>query len=226
MIQPQLDCWRQRLAGSLPMFDLLVDRRRPGIHTDRGALRSFQIEARLVEAIHTLGQQTGTLWFMLLPLSYTRGVANSAGSRSAPLRCKPGTERPRLRVARSRRTSGRCGFLDGKRGLGRVATAGQRFGFVGLTSGATSGHPGRSRGRRSPASPSSPTPKGAHKRLGCEPSQHIAEAVERWKAIGQPQVLAHPLRLGLAPRGHVPLSAPQTPHHSSVRLFDRRAVGR
>jgi amino acid adenylation domain-containing protein len=66
ILQPQLDYWKQQLAGSLPVLNLPTDRRRPASQTERGALRSFEIDARLVEALNALGQQSGTTLFMLL----------------------------------------------------------------------------------------------------------------------------------------------------------------
>jgi amino acid adenylation domain-containing protein len=61
-----LDYWKQQLAGSLPVLNLPTDRRRPAIQTYRGALRSFEMDARLVEALNALGQQSGTTLFMIL----------------------------------------------------------------------------------------------------------------------------------------------------------------
>jgi amino acid adenylation domain-containing protein len=66
ILQPQLDYWKQQLAGLLPVLNLPTDRRRPAIQTDHGALRSFEIDTRLVEALNALGQQSGTTLFMLL----------------------------------------------------------------------------------------------------------------------------------------------------------------
>jgi hypothetical protein len=66
ILQAQLDYWKQQLAGSLPVLNLPTDRRRPAIQTYRGALRSFEMDARLVEALNALGQQSGTTLFMIL----------------------------------------------------------------------------------------------------------------------------------------------------------------
>ncbi len=66
VLRSQLDYWKQQLAGSLPVLNLPTDRRRPATQTYRGALRSFEVDAHLVEALNALGQQSGTTLFMLL----------------------------------------------------------------------------------------------------------------------------------------------------------------
>jgi amino acid adenylation domain-containing protein len=66
ILQTQLDYWKQQLAGSLPVLNLPTDRPRPAIQTDHGALRSFEMDTCLVEALNALGQQSGTTLFMIL----------------------------------------------------------------------------------------------------------------------------------------------------------------
>ena len=66
VLETQLDYWKQKLGGSLPVLDLPTDRPRPPRQTFRGAKRSLNFSKPLLEALKTLSQQQGVTLFMTL----------------------------------------------------------------------------------------------------------------------------------------------------------------
>lgn len=62
----QLAYWRNQLAGELPVLDWPADHARPAQETFRGVIRSWEVPARLVEALRALSRQAGVTLFMVL----------------------------------------------------------------------------------------------------------------------------------------------------------------
>jgi cytochrome P450 len=62
----QLDYWRQRLAGEIPVLKWPIDRPRPTKQTFRGAIRPFALPKLLGEAVKQLSQQEGVTFFVAL----------------------------------------------------------------------------------------------------------------------------------------------------------------
>ncbi len=66
VLQTQLNYWKQKLAGTLPVLDLPTDRARSAIQTDRGASASVTLPKSLSEELKKLCQQQGVTLFMTL----------------------------------------------------------------------------------------------------------------------------------------------------------------
>lgn len=66
VLQTQLNYWKQKLGGTLPVLDLPTDRPRRAIQTDRGAIASLKLSESLSQALKTLSQQQGVTLFMTL----------------------------------------------------------------------------------------------------------------------------------------------------------------
>lgn len=69
-LKPQLDYWRQKLQGPLPVLDMPVDFPRPSIQTFHGASLSFSLSPALSAAIRRLQKQADVTPFMLLLAAY------------------------------------------------------------------------------------------------------------------------------------------------------------
>ncbi len=70
-----VDYWKARLAGPLPVLDLPVDRRRPAVLSYRGATASFEWPSHLLAAIRQLSLQTGGTLFTTLMAGYNALLA-------------------------------------------------------------------------------------------------------------------------------------------------------
>ncbi|MCM3623871.1 amino acid adenylation domain-containing protein [Brevibacillus borstelensis] len=64
--QRQLDFWKQKLSGSLPVLQLPTDRPRPTIQTFRGAVERFSLSHELAHSLRDISAQSGTTLFMTL----------------------------------------------------------------------------------------------------------------------------------------------------------------
>jgi len=62
----QLEFWRKRLHGTLPVLELPVDRPRPGLQSFAGSNVFIDIPAPLTEALKSLGAQEGCTFFMVM----------------------------------------------------------------------------------------------------------------------------------------------------------------
>lgn len=63
-LQPQLDYWRQHLAGAPPLLELPTDRIRPSIQTFNGASQQFTLSRLQTDQLEELGQQFGATLYM------------------------------------------------------------------------------------------------------------------------------------------------------------------
>jgi amino acid adenylation domain-containing protein len=66
MLAPQLDHWRQRLAGLGPPLELPADRARPPAQSFRGAHRPVALPAPVAAALRALAQREGATLFTVL----------------------------------------------------------------------------------------------------------------------------------------------------------------
>ncbi|MFM2060612.1 MAG: hypothetical protein RLZZ507_282 [Cyanobacteriota bacterium] len=66
VLETQLNYWKQKLAGNLPILELPTDRPRPKIKTYQGAKQYFQLSPELSQALKTLSQKQDCTLFMTL----------------------------------------------------------------------------------------------------------------------------------------------------------------
>jgi amino acid adenylation domain-containing protein len=66
VLQAQLDYWRTRLGGPLPLLDLPADRARPATPSYRGAMEMFLFPADIIEPLQKLSRNEGVTLFMML----------------------------------------------------------------------------------------------------------------------------------------------------------------
>jgi amino acid adenylation domain-containing protein len=66
ILESQLNYWKQRLTGPLPILDLPTDYARPAVQTFRGARQRSFLPQTLSEAIKALSQRQGVTLFMTL----------------------------------------------------------------------------------------------------------------------------------------------------------------
>ncbi|MGI8503151.1 MAG: condensation domain-containing protein, partial [Hassallia sp.] len=66
VLNTQLNYWKQKLGGDLPVLELPTDRPRPAIQTYRGTTQSFILSHSLTAALKNLSQQQEVTLFMTL----------------------------------------------------------------------------------------------------------------------------------------------------------------
>jgi len=66
VLQAQLDYWKERLGGSLPVLELPTDRPRPAVQTYNGGNVSFAFSKRLTDALNILSQKEDVTLFVTL----------------------------------------------------------------------------------------------------------------------------------------------------------------
>jgi hypothetical protein len=91
-LERQLAHWRERLAGPLEPLELPAARPRPPRPSGGGATEWIRLPAASMEAVHALGQRTGTTAFMVLLAAYYVFLHRSGGQRDlvvgVPVRCR------------------------------------------------------------------------------------------------------------------------------------------
>ncbi|MCG7410809.1 non-ribosomal peptide synthase/polyketide synthase [Paenibacillus sp. ACRRX] len=80
-IGKQLEYWKTRLAGNLPVLQLPSDRPRPGIQTYRGAIHRRMLPKPLLERLKAFGQQRNVTMFMLLLAAYQGFLSRYSGQK-------------------------------------------------------------------------------------------------------------------------------------------------
>lgn len=75
----QLQYWRERLRGTLPVLDLPVDRPRPPMQTYRGAWEGRLIPDALATDLRALSQQEGVTLYMTLLTAFKALLARHSG---------------------------------------------------------------------------------------------------------------------------------------------------
>ncbi|ASS75413.1 hypothetical protein CIG75_10705 [Tumebacillus algifaecis] len=71
----QLDYWKDKLGGELPVLQLPLDRPRPPVQTHDGAVERFAFDAALTEQLQELSQRHGVTLFMTLLCVYQTMLA-------------------------------------------------------------------------------------------------------------------------------------------------------
>ncbi len=66
VLQTQLDYWKEKLSGSLPVLELPADRPRPGRQTYNGSTVSLVVTKELTEGLKTLSRREGVTLFVTL----------------------------------------------------------------------------------------------------------------------------------------------------------------
>ncbi len=66
VLQAQLDYWKEKLGGNLPVLELPMDRPRPGLLTHNGSIVTFLLSPDLAERLKTLSRLEGTTLFVTL----------------------------------------------------------------------------------------------------------------------------------------------------------------
>ena len=66
MLQTQLDYWKEKLKGSLPVLELPTDRPRPSVQTHNGSTASLLVSADLTAKLNTLSRREGVTLFITL----------------------------------------------------------------------------------------------------------------------------------------------------------------
>ncbi len=66
VLERQLDFWRRQLGGELPVLEMPTDRVRPAVQRAVGGTEALHLSQNLVEAVTTLGRQSGATLFMTL----------------------------------------------------------------------------------------------------------------------------------------------------------------
>ncbi|MFJ7209114.1 amino acid adenylation domain-containing protein [Streptomyces sp. NPDC098789] len=76
----QLEHWRGRLAGPLPVLELPTDRPRPATPSLAGAVHEFHLSAELTERLRALGARHGATLFMVLLAGYQTLLGRLSGA--------------------------------------------------------------------------------------------------------------------------------------------------
>ncbi|MFD6286392.1 amino acid adenylation domain-containing protein, partial [Streptomyces sp. NPDC060205] len=79
VLDSQLAYWRDELAHT-PVLDLPTDRPRPAVRSSAGAVQTFSVPARTVEALRKLSRQSGATMFMTLLAAFDVLLGRYAGS--------------------------------------------------------------------------------------------------------------------------------------------------
>ncbi|MFI0982040.1 amino acid adenylation domain-containing protein [Streptomyces sp. NPDC021093] len=77
----QLEHWRGRLAGPLPVLELPTDRPRPATPSLAGAVHEFTLSEELTQRLRALGAQHGATLFMVLLAGYQTLLGRLSGAQ-------------------------------------------------------------------------------------------------------------------------------------------------
>ncbi len=70
LLESQTSYWKQELAGAPSILELPADKPRPASQTFRGATESFQLPAKLLEQLKSLGREQQATLFMILEAAF------------------------------------------------------------------------------------------------------------------------------------------------------------
>ena len=65
-LEAQLNYWKDKLGGELPVLELPTDRPRPAVQTHRGAIESLALSKELTDALQAMSRREGVTLFMTL----------------------------------------------------------------------------------------------------------------------------------------------------------------
>jgi amino acid adenylation domain-containing protein/FkbM family methyltransferase len=70
VLESQTSYWKQELAGAPAILELPTDKPRPAAQSFRGATETFQVPAKLLERLKTLGREQQATMFMVLEAAF------------------------------------------------------------------------------------------------------------------------------------------------------------
>ncbi|MGW3268222.1 amino acid adenylation domain-containing protein [Streptomyces sp. NPDC001056] len=92
-----LSYWRERLAGTPPLLDLVTDRPRPAVPTHRGGRTRFTLDARLTEAVESAARQARATPFMVTLAAWQAVLMRHSGQEDVVVGVPTaGRDRPEL----------------------------------------------------------------------------------------------------------------------------------
>ena len=65
-LEAQLNYWKDKLGGELPVLELPTDRLRPAVQAHRGAVESLVVPKELTDALQAMSRREGVTLFMTL----------------------------------------------------------------------------------------------------------------------------------------------------------------
>jgi amino acid adenylation domain-containing protein len=81
VLEEQIDYWRHRLDGIVPLLALPIDRARPRVQTYHGATLAFEVPAELTTALRDLNRQEGATFFMVLLAAFQSLLHRYSGQK-------------------------------------------------------------------------------------------------------------------------------------------------
>ncbi len=79
VLERELSCWRERLAGAPPVLELPTDRPRPALPSRRGAVHRFALSSPLSHDLAALGRREGATLFMVLLAAFAALLSRLTG---------------------------------------------------------------------------------------------------------------------------------------------------
>lgn len=84
-IQEQLNYWRDRLSGDLPVLQLPTDRPRPAVQSFRGAMQTLEISPALTADLTRLSNREGVTLYVTLLAAFATLIYRYTGQRDLPI---------------------------------------------------------------------------------------------------------------------------------------------
>jgi amino acid adenylation domain-containing protein len=85
VVQQQLDYWRNRLSGELPVLRLPTDRPRPAVQSFRGAMHTLALSASLTADLGKLSNREGVTLYVTLLATFATLLYRYTGQRDLPI---------------------------------------------------------------------------------------------------------------------------------------------
>jgi amino acid adenylation domain-containing protein len=84
-IQEQLNYWRDRLSGNLPVLQLPTDRPRPAVQSFRGAMQTLEISSALTADLTRFSNREGVTLYVTLLTAFATLIYRYTGQRDLPI---------------------------------------------------------------------------------------------------------------------------------------------
>jgi amino acid adenylation domain-containing protein len=84
-VQQQVDYWRNRLSGELPVLRLPTDRPRPRVQSFRGAMHTLALSASLTADLRKLSNREGVTLYVTLFAAFATLLYRYTGQRDLPI---------------------------------------------------------------------------------------------------------------------------------------------
>jgi amino acid adenylation domain-containing protein/FkbH-like protein/FkbM family methyltransferase len=81
VLERQLQYWRERLGGELPVLELPTDRPRPAVQSYRGAHETFTLSAELTKQLRELSRREGATLYMTLLAAFDVLLSRYSGQQ-------------------------------------------------------------------------------------------------------------------------------------------------